>query len=260
MPADHASDRLQALDLAGRRVPHERQANLGAIAKLLTGEPFYTFGIRHVAAAAKELDTRTVLGHVAALTGCSPDPGETSGSGYIDPQRTIAGLRALADRLGSAARAGLAIAFGTGHPGCLIGFWRPLAQWAGTHGARVVTGPIGLPVGPGQVLDSVDGVGVVSDGAGLLHQHAPRAAEAVLAAAAVAQWFGDHGWAGAAINAGIPCVAIMDTNDPGLAVAQALGTPGLTIVPMGDNSPNAVMGEVAEWVMRRAAGQSGPLD
>jgi hypothetical protein len=72
--------------------------------------------------------------------------------------------------------------------------------------------------------------------------------------------FGDHGWAGAAINAGLPCVAIMDTNDPGLAVAHALGAAALTIIPSGDNSPNAVMGEVAGWVICRAAGQSGPLD
>jgi hypothetical protein len=124
----------------------------------------------------------------------------------------------------------------------------------------VITGPVGQPVGPGQVLDAVGLVGVVSDGASLLHHHATRAAEAVLESADVALLFGDHGWAGAAINAGVPCVAIMDTNDPGLALAHALGVPGLDIVPCGDNSPNGVMGEVAEWVIQRAAGRSGPLD
>jgi hypothetical protein len=262
MPLIDVAARLQALDLTGTHVPHERMANLGAISKLLAGEPFYTFGIKTVAAAVQGggLDMPQVLGHMARLTGCSADPAERSGPGYIDPTCTLAGLRRLADRLAEAVQEGLTITFGTGHPGCLIGFWQPLAQWAAQQGARVITGPVGQPVGPGQVLDAVGLVGVVSDGASLLHHHATRAAEAVLESADVALLFGDHGWAGAAINAGVPCVAIMDTNDPGLALAHALGVPGLDIVPCGDNSPNGVMGEVAEWVIQRAAGRSGPLD
>lgn len=261
MTAD-AVRRLQALDMAGTRVPHERQANLGAIGKLLAGEPFYTFGIHRVAAAVRDgrLDAGQVLAMVAAVTGCSPDPQVRQGPGYIAPERTVAGLQRLADHLASACRQGLPVVFGTGHPGSLLGFWQPLARWAGSHGARVVAGPTGTPVGPGQVLDTLAGVGVVTDGASLVHHHAPRAAEAVLESADVALLFGDHGWAGAAINAGIPCVAIMDTNDPGLAVALALGAANLILVPSGDNSPNGLMGDVAEWVIRRASGQSGPLD
>jgi hypothetical protein len=262
MTPDAAIARLQALDLAGTRVPHERQANLGAIAKLLAGEPFYTFGIHRVATALREgrLDADRVLAQVAALTGCSTDPAQRAGPGFIAPARTLAGLQLLADRLAEACGSGRRITFGTGHPGCLLGFWIPLARWAAAHGATLVSGPVGTPVGPGQMLDAVEGVGVVTDGASLLHHHAPRAAEAVLDSADVAIVFGDHGWAGAAINAGVPCVAIMDTNDPGLAVAYALDPTGLTIVPSGDNSPNGLMGEVAEWVLRRAAGRSGPLD
>jgi hypothetical protein len=46
----------------------------------------------------------------------------------------------------------------------------------------------------------------------------------------------DHGFAGAAIASGIPTVAVMDTNDPALAVAARRGA-DLTIVPMDDNRP-----------------------
>ena len=46
----------------------------------------------------------------------------------------------------------------------------------------------------------------------------------------------DHGFAGAAVAAGIPTVAVMDTNDPALAVVDLRGA-DLTVVPMDDNRP-----------------------
>ena len=46
----------------------------------------------------------------------------------------------------------------------------------------------------------------------------------------------DHGFAGAAVASGIPTVAIMDTNDPALAVVARRGA-DLTVVPMDDNRP-----------------------
>lgn len=262
MASVEAALRLERLDLAGHRVPHERSQNLAAIDKLLKGEAFYTFGIRQVdeAIAQRRFDAAAILGQVAALTGCSADPAQRSGPGYIDPERTLAGLRRLAEGLASACRQGAVVTFGTGHPGCLIGFWGPLALWARRHGARVVAGTAGQPVGTNSFLDYVGLVGVVSDGAGLQHSHALRPAELVLQEHAVDLVFGDHGWAGAALNAGRRCLAVMDTNDPGLAVAHALGVPGLTVVPMADNSPNGCMGEVADWVIRRAQGETGPLD
>ena len=61
----------------------------------------------------------------------------------------------------------------------------------------------------------------------------------------------DHGFAGEAINRGIPTVAVMDTNDPGLAIAKKLGA-NLVLVPMNDNRPNVVTREAAELVKRMA--------
>jgi hypothetical protein len=46
----------------------------------------------------------------------------------------------------------------------------------------------------------------------------------------------DHGFAGAAVAAGVPTVAVMDTNDPAFAVAVVRGA-DLTAVPMDDNRP-----------------------
>ena len=46
----------------------------------------------------------------------------------------------------------------------------------------------------------------------------------------------DHGFAGAAIAAGVPTVAVMDTNDPAFAVVAARGADA-TVIPMDDNRP-----------------------
>ncbi|MBW3549915.1 MAG: phosphatase [Proteobacteria bacterium] len=46
----------------------------------------------------------------------------------------------------------------------------------------------------------------------------------------------DHGWAGAAAEAGIETLALADCNDPALFVAEAEGKPVVT-VPLDDNVP-----------------------
>ncbi len=45
---------------------------------------------------------------------------------------------------------------------------------------------------------------------------------------------GDHGFAGAAIERDIPTIAVMDINDPALAIAHA-EKKDVVIVPMDDN-------------------------
>jgi ABC-type uncharacterized transport system substrate-binding protein len=50
---------------------------------------------------------------------------------------------------------------------------------------------------------------------------------------------GDHGFAGAAIEAGIDTVSVADVNDPALIVAHALGR-GDAVIVMDDNvAPDA---------------------
>jgi hypothetical protein len=77
----------------------------------------------------------------------------------------------------------------------------------------------------------------MGDGASLLHTHDPDPMRHVLRqAGAVDLVVADHGFAGAAVAAGIPVVAIMDTNDPALAVVAGRGA-DVTVVPMDDNRP-----------------------
>jgi hypothetical protein len=80
-------------------------------------------------------------------------------------------------------------------------------------------------------------VGCLADWGSLKHTHSAAPMEALLEAD---PWpdivLGDHGFAGAAIERDIPTVAVMDINDPALAVAWGEGK-DVTIVPMDDNRP-----------------------
>src|SRR5438067_532098 len=104
-----------------------------------------------------------------------------------------------------------------------------------------------------RVIDSVNSIAFLSDTCAALHTHDSRPMEIMLDEAdrtpdlVVA----DHGFAGEAINRDIPTVAVMDTNDPGLAVAKHLGA-NVILVPMNDNRPNVVTREAAELVKQMA--------
>src|SRR5450759_1714132 len=83
-------------------------------------------------------------------------------------------------------------------------------------------------------------VAMVSDRGELRHTHSPQPMEAMLGALDEAgePWpdlvIADHGWAGAAGQAGIEAVGYADCNDPVLFVAEAEGTVAVS-VPLDDN-------------------------
>ncbi|MDQ5819560.1 MAG: phosphatase, partial [Actinomycetota bacterium] len=78
--------------------------------------------------------------------------------------------------------------------------------------------------------------------ASLWHTHSPDPMRDLLQElGAVDLVVADHGFAGAAIAAEIPTLAVMDTNDPALAVVAQRGA-DLTIVPMDDNRPQTSYG------------------
>ncbi|MNY29227.1 putative phosphatase [compost metagenome] len=139
------------------------------------------------------------------------------------------------------------IAFGTGHPGSMLSCYNRLAAYARSRGATIAQAKAGLPVGVDWYLDYVGDVAVTSDYCGVLHGHATRPMEQVIANTGPLDLVvGDHGHAGAAINAGIATIAVMDTNDPALAVAKQLGCEPLVVVPLFDNRPNAVTVQLAD--------------
>src|SRR3989442_8915513 len=77
---------------------HTARANVVRNAELLAaGDPDKLLGFCY-----EGLDLPEVMDAVAALCGCSADPTERDGPGWIDPDRTLDELESLASRLGEA--------------------------------------------------------------------------------------------------------------------------------------------------------------
>ena len=172
---------------------------------------------------------------VAYYTGYPPDREENPGRGCIDPERTAAGLLEAGERIRAVAQAGGRFVLATGHLGALLVYYLGLARWIEELGGKAITVATQGRYEQDVPLDWVGPIAVLGDGASLLHTHSPAPMQAVLARAGAPDLVAaDHGFAGAAVAVGVPTVAIMDTNDPALAVAARRGA-DLTVVPMDDN-------------------------
>ncbi len=254
---DNGTSALEALLLragfAGT-VPNSRAANLRAIERLLAGEPFYTFGIARIEKALAQgmLDQEGVVRVMARACGCKDSEQFLEEQGFIGAAASVAGLHEMARWLATAAAKRWTVALGTGHPGSMLGCYLRLGEWLRERGCELAPVPVAHPAGVDWWADELGGVAVTSDGCGILHGHATRVMDAVLARTEVDIVVADHGHAGAAINAKLPCLAVMDTNDPALGVAAALGCPDLVAVPLYDNLPNGTTRQLGNWLIAMA--------
>ncbi len=229
------AERLLEAGVAGTNTSHGAENNLYKIELLLEGDADHTFGMEELLEGAGFEEAYEAVSY---QTGHPPDREKTLGRGCIDPARTAAGLIGAGERIRAVAKAGGSFVFATGHPGALLFYYLGLARWVEDLGGRTLTAKTrGLYKRRGVPLDWVGPVGALGNGASLLHTHSPDPMRDVLRElGAVDLVVADHGFAGAAIASGIPTVAVMDTNDPALAVAARRGA-DLTVVPMDDNRP-----------------------
>ncbi len=226
--------RLLEAGVAGTNTSHGAENNLYKIGLLLDGDAAHTFGMEELLESASFEEAYEA---VAYQTGYPPDREETHGRGCIDPARTATGLIEAGGRVRAVAEAGGSFVFATGHPGALLFYYLGLARWVEELGGEALTAQTGGLYGRGFPLDWVGPVGTLGNGASLFHTHSAEPMRDVLRElGAVDLVVADHGFAGAAVASGIPTVAIMDTNDPALAVAAGRGA-DLTVVPMDDNRP-----------------------
>lgn len=229
-------DALERAGITGHHRSHRRRGSIEKIDKLLAGDPDATFGLTGVEAYS----ARDVLGFMADLTGCPTDIGDLDCDDWIDPELTLAGIVAAAERLRDAARRGATLLVVTGHPTGMLEHHIRVVDGYTAAGGKLLrlreneTFPIGSK-GRMHEVRYTGGVGCLADWGQLLHTHESAAMEGLLEAD---PWpdlvLGDHGFAGAAIERGIPTIAVMDINDHALAVAHAQGR-DVTIVPMDDN-------------------------
>jgi hypothetical protein len=233
LAAQHA-ERLLDAGVAGTCTSHGAENNLYKMGLLLEHDENNTFGMESLLAAVTFDEAYEAVTH---QLGNPPDREETPGRGCIDPARTATGLVEAGERIGNVARARGRLVFATGHPGAMILYYLGLVRWAEELGGTTVTAKTRGRYQKGTSLDWAGRVGTLGDGASLFHTHDPEPMRDVLGQTdPVDLVVADHGFAGAAIAAGVPTVVVMDTNDPAFAVVAARGA-DVTVVPMDDNRP-----------------------
>lgn len=233
-----ARDALVAAGITGAHRSHGRGGNITKIRLLLDRDDETSFGLSRVS----EYSAQEILGFMADVTGCSADIADESCEEVIDPDRTVAGIVEAAQRLKGAAEAGALLLAVTGHPTGLLHHHIRIAETYRRAGGKLLLLREGEDLGIARrgrhtEVRYVGDVGCLADWGSLKHTHSSAPMEALLEAE---PWpdlvLGDHGFAGAAIERGIPTVAIMDINDHALAVAWA-EKKDVVLIPMDDNRP-----------------------
>ncbi|GAB3443649.1 phosphatase [Streptomonospora sediminis] len=237
-----------------------RQNNLRHYRRLCHKDPYYQFGLTF----GHEWQFDEVLALMAKRCGVVADDAHQWGIDTIDPDRTVEALDAVADRLAEAASRRERVMFATGHPKNLTDTYRAWKTALEKRGCEVVTAAAGYSYEVAtehppnrRVLVWKDGVGFVMDGGSARHSHHPFAMRAALQTLAdeSQQWpqlvIADHGFAGAAGEAGVPTIGFADCNDPALFLAEYEGKL-LVTVPLDDGYAPPEYEPMAAYVLARA--------
>ena len=205
-----------------------------------------------------------ILELMAERVGVSPDPTHLRGQDRIDPDLTIGALDRMAEHLARAARDGSRVLLATGHPAGLMVVHQAVAAALETAGVTVLTPADGFAWQSmtrwGKVdrhIRYVSGVAVASDMGNLNHTHSAQPMRGLLAdlqdsgEALPDLVVADHGWAGAAGQAGVTAVGFADCNDPALFVGEAEGLVAVS-VPLDDNVPPHLYAPMTAYLLEAA--------
>jgi hypothetical protein len=225
---------LLAARVAGEDCSHDRGNVLWKIKRLVAGDPDVQFGLTGLAGS---LSREEVLRLVAAEAGFDPDPGVTEGPVRIEPGPMLRALEAAGDRLARAAGRGENVLLATGHPAGLVLLYMAVGELLTRAGAKLLRPMQSVVWQDGSHSARVrylHGVAVLSYGGSSMHSHSPDAMRRMLEEVRPDLVFADHGFAGAAIEAGVETISIVDVNDPAPVVAKHQGRTEVVIV-MDDN-------------------------
>jgi hypothetical protein len=219
---------------------------------------------KHLGIGRRGRNTAQVMQAVAELCGCSDDPKQIEGPGYIDPDRTMFGLEAMASRLAKAANEASQVLIVTGHPTAMPPWYRRVAHALEERGCQILapledtrlTRPAGLGKGRDRgatLWRYFDEVGIFCIGWRLVHTHESWPMDLLLDEVTPDLVLADHGFAGAAAARGVPTIAITDINDPAIAVGWQDGM-FEAVVPLDDNLPPRVYRPLADFCVDAIAG------
>lgn len=235
---DHLREHLVRSRIAGD-VATSRENNLDHYSSLANGDSYYRLGLTF----DQPWSFRDVLALMAKSAGVVSDPDHRWGQDTIDPDLTIDAVDAMAERIASVlSRPSPRILCATGHPTGLLAIHLPLAALCVARGAALLTPAegwtyAGSGFGRPRRIRYLQDVAMLDDKGGFVHTHdaAPmRHMLEELGGELPDLVIADHGWAGAAGEAGVPTVAFADSNDPGLFVGEAEGKIDV-VVPLDDN-------------------------
>ena len=192
---------------------------------LLDRDPDKEFGMTGL---QEQMTLDRILGLVETAAGAPIDREARYGPVDIRPGPIVDACLAAGERLALACEGGETVVLATGHPVGLAHLYHELAGFLAAQGARVSSQGAGARwpehrLDHDWVVDQWDGVVVLTDGSEPRHTHWPYAMHRVLEVGPVDLVVADHGFAGAAIEAGIETISIADVNDPALLVARAQG-------------------------------------
>ncbi|KAA2264188.1 hypothetical protein F0L68_08075 [Solihabitans fulvus] len=244
------ADYLAAHAIAGN-VATPRESNLENIASMLDGGLDDTFGLT----PAAHWTTASVLAVMAEKVGVSGDPGHLSGQDTIDPLRTVAALDRLRDRLALAVSRRERVLFATGHPVGLLALHIQFASTLAERGCEVARIGAGLGFrredGKARDIRYVANVAVSGCDGNLEHTHRPDLMNLLLKEDVPRPDLvvADHGWAGAAAEAGLSVVGFADCNDPALFVAEAEGRIEV-VVPLDDSVAPHLYAVLGDYVLK----------
>ncbi len=211
------------------------------ISMMLDGDPDKQFGLH---AIAGDLDLDGVLDLVAAGAGRPIDREARYGPVEIAAAPVLDAWGDVGTALGRTAARGGSIVIATGHPIGLGLLYHAVERLLSERGALVDMPAAGdrwreSHLDHDWVVAYFGRVGMLADGIEPRHTHSPEAMHRVLDARRPDLVLADHGFAGAAIQAGIETLSVADVNDPALIVARAQARTE-TVVVMDDHvAPDA---------------------
>ena len=204
----------------------------GNILMLIEGDPDKQFGLRGLPGG---LGFPEILELVADAAGAPIDHESRYGPVHIAPGPIVEACEQVGDRLARACSDRETVVLATGHPVGLALLYRAFDRLLSERGADVLTPARGARWRERRLphdwfVEYLDGVAMLTDGVEPRHTHRPDAMRHILVEARPDLVVADHGFAGAAIEAGIETLSIADVNDPALIVAKALGRTGPVVV------------------------------